>query len=323
MNRAWLAPLVPLYAAGAAVKNLAYDRGIARGRMLTEPVISVGNLSTGGAGKTPFVIYLARQLRARGLYPDVLSRGYGRTQFADAERVDPAGTANRYGDEPLLLARIAGVPVYVGDRRMDAGLLAEADAGYEERVHLLDDGFQHRQLARTVDIVLLHADDFTDRLLPAGNLREPLSSLKRAHFTVLRGEHRAFAKRIEHFTGKSPWIVNRSLQADFSGARPIAFCGLARPQEFFRDLRTFGITPAAEIIFPDHHRYTAADMRRLLNAAQEHGADGLVTTEKDAVKLPDAMIDTLQQSGNLAIARLVLSLEDEASSMDELTALLA
>lgn len=323
MNRGWFAPLVPLYAAAAATKNLAYDRGWLGGRVLAEPVVSVGNLSTGGAGKTPFVIYLARQLRARGVHPDVLSRGYGRTRLADAERVDPAGTAKRCGDEPLLIARSAGVPVYVGDHRIDAGLLAEADAGYEERVHLLDDGFQHRPLARTVDIVLLHADDFTDRLLPAGNLREPLSSLKRAHFTVLRGEHRAFATRVEELTGKAPWIVTRSLQLDFSGARPVAFCGLARPQDFFRDLRTLGIASAAEIIFPDHHRYTAADMRQLLDAAQKHGADGLVTTEKDAVKLPGAMTETLQQSGNLAIARLVLSLEHEAVLMDELMAMLA
>lgn len=323
MNRDWLAPLVPLYAAAAALKNLTYDRGLVRGRTLAEPVISVGNLSTGGAGKTPFVIYLAQQLRARGLRPDVLSRGYGRTRFAHAEQVDPAGTAIRYGDEPLLIARSTDVPVYVGERRIDAGLLAEADTGFEERVHLLDDGFQHRQLARMVDIVLLHTDDFTDRLLPAGNLREPLASLKRAHFTVLRSEHRAFAGQVEAITGKAPWIVTRTLRVDFAGVRPVAFCGLARPQDFFRDLRRLGIVPAVKIIFPDHHRYTAADMRRLLDAAQQHGADGLVTTEKDAVKLPAAMTDTLQQSGNLAIARLVLSLEDEAHLMDELMAMLA
>ncbi|HWZ13013.1 MAG TPA: tetraacyldisaccharide 4'-kinase [Acidobacteriaceae bacterium] len=323
MNRGFLAPLVPLYTAGAAMKNAAYDRGWLRQRALADPVISVGNLSTGGAGKTPFVIYLAQQLQTRGFCPDVLSRGYGGSRFVHAEQVDPAGAASRYGDEPLMIARSTGIPVYVGERRLDAGLLAEADAGEEERVHLLDDGFQHRKLARTIDIVMLHGQDFTDQLLPAGNLREPLSSLKRAHVTVLRTENRGYADRVAEITGRAPWILTRSLRIDLTAARPLAFCGLARPQDFFGDLRAFGITPAAEITFPDHHRYTAADMRRLLDAAKSHGADALITTEKDEVKLPVALTETLQQSGKLAIARLVLSLENEARSIDELVALLA
>ena len=323
MNRGFLAPLVPLYAAGAAIKNAAYARGWLRQRALADPVISVGNLSTGGAGKTPFVVYLAQQLQARGFCPDVLSRGYGGTRFVHAEQVDPAGAASRYGDEPLMIARSTGVPVYVGERRLDAGLLAEADARDEERVHLLDDGFQHRQLARTVDIVLLHGQDFTDQLLPAGNLREPLSSLTRAHLTVLREENREHADRVVEITGRAPWILTRSLRVDLAGARPLAFCGLARPQDFFGDLRALGIAPAAEITFPDHHRYTAADMRRLLDAAKSHGADALITTEKDEVKLPVALTETLQQSGKLGIARLVLSLENEARSIAELVALLA
>lgn len=323
MMRRLLAPLVPMYTAAAAIKNVAYDREWLRARSLAEPVISIGNLSTGGAGKTPFVIYLARQLQAQGWHPDVLSRGYGRAKSVQVERVDPAGAASRYGDEPLLIARSAGVPVYVGACRFDAGLFAEADAGAEERVHLLDDGFQHRQLARAVDIVLLHADDFSDRLLPAGNLREPVASLKRAQITVLRYEHREYATRVEKITGRAPWILKRSLHVDAAGDRPLAFCGLARPQEFFRDLRGLGIAPAVEIAFADHHCYAAADMKRLLDAAQQHGADSLITTEKDAVKLPSAMTETLERSGKLAIARLVLSLEDEARAIAELVALLA
>lgn len=326
MNRQWLTPAIPLYRAAVGVKNAAYDRGWLRPRALADPVISVGNLSTGGAGKTPFVIYLASQLRARGLRPDVLSRGYGRAGSAKAERaerVDPAGTANHYGDEPLLIQRATGIPVYVGARRLDAGLLAEMEAGEEERVHLLDDGFQHRQLARSVDIVVLHAQDFTDRLLPAGHLREPLSALRRSHVTVLRDEHREFAARVEALTGCAPWVVRRDLQVEANAARPLVFCGLARPQEFFRDLRAHGVTPVAEIAFPDHHRYTAADVRRLLDAAQKSGADGLITTDKDAVKLPPAMIETLEQRGKLAVAKLVLSLEDEERRITELIALLA
>ena len=323
MNRSALAPLLPLYAAGLALKNAAYNHGCLRSRMLTEPVISVGNLSTGGAGKTPFVIYLAQRLQERGINVDVLSRGYGRAKPAAVERVDPEGSATRYGDEPLLIARSVAAPVYVGARRFDAGLLAEAEARDEERVHVLDDGFQHRQLARAVDIVLLHANDFSDRLLPMGNLREPLSSLKRAQITVLRRDHFEHAAQVENLTGRVPWIVVRSLRVDSLGLRPLAFCGLARPQEFFRDLRALGINPAAEIAFPDHHRYTAADIKRLLDEARAHNADSLITTEKDEVKLPPTMTRSLEQSGKLAVARLTLSLEDEARRIDELMALLA
>jgi tetraacyldisaccharide 4'-kinase len=315
--------LLPLYAAGLAIKNLAYNHGWLRGQMLTEPVISVGNLSTGGAGKTPFVIYLAQRLRERGIKVDVLSRGYGRAKSVAVERVDAGGPATRYGDEPLLIARSIAAPVYVGARRFEAGLLAEAEARDEERVHLLDDGFQHRQLARAVDIVLLHANDFSDRLLPAGNLREPLSSLKRAKITVLRRDHIEHAAQVEKLTGRAPWIMVRSLRAGSPGLRPLAFCGLARPQEFFRDLRALGINPAAEIAFQDHHRYTATDIKRLLDEARARNADSLITTEKDEVKLPPTMTRSLERSGKLAIARLTLSLEDEAHRIDELVALLA
>jgi tetraacyldisaccharide 4'-kinase len=323
MNRTALAPLIPLYATAVAAKNTAYNRGWLHSRMLTEPVISAGNLSTGGAGKTPFVIYLARRLQQEGLRVDVLSRGYGRGKSATVERVDPNGTAAQYGDEPLLIARSTSAPVYVGTQRFEAGLLAEAEAGGEERVHLLDDGFQHRQLARAADIVLLHADDFNDRLLPAGNLREPLSSLKRAQITVLRREHIEHAARVQQLTGSAPWILRRSLRLESPGSRPLVFCGLARPHEFFRDLSALGVIPAAEIAFPDHHRYTAADMKRLLEEARKHGADSLITTEKDEVKLPAAMTESLEHSGKLAVASLALSLEDEARRIGELIALLA
>ena len=165
MNRALLA-LTPLYAAAVAAKNLAYDRGWLRAEHLRGPVISVGNLSVGGSGKTPLTLRLAELLRERDLAVDVLSRGYGRRSEATA-KVDPQGSAQNFGDEPLLMAR-AGVLVYVGDSRYEAGMLAERDAG-SPRVHLLDDGFQHRQLARNVDVVVLHRGDFADQLLPAGD----------------------------------------------------------------------------------------------------------------------------------------------------------
>ena len=184
-----LTPLELIYAAGLRAKNAQYDR--TEPARLKWPVVSVGNLSVGGAGKTPLVIRLAHLLRKRGFAPDVLSRGYGRASTA-AGRVNQAGGVKDFGDEPLLIARSAHVPVFVGASRYAAGMLAElGESDAAGHVHLLDDGFQHRQLARAVDIVVMHPADVRDRLLPVGRLREPLSSLKRAHIVVLRQEDAA------------------------------------------------------------------------------------------------------------------------------------
>ncbi len=180
MKRPILLPLVPLYAAGLALREMRLEHGWEPVRRLQHPVISIGNLSTGGSGKTPLTITLAKLLAARGLHVDVLSRGYGR-RSAVPLRVDPKGSADQFGDEPLLIAREAAAPVYVAAERYDAGRLAEDEftrqggelaAGQVPLVHILDDGFQHRQLVRDVDILLLSRDDWQDHLLPAGNLRE-------------------------------------------------------------------------------------------------------------------------------------------------------
>ena len=142
----------------------------------------MGNLSVGGAGKTPFFILLGQLLQARGIVFDVLSRGYGRASRGVAF-VDPNGSPCDFGDEPLLIARHLNVPVVVGEDRYAAGVAAEQKFG--PQVHLLDDGFQHRALARDFDIVLVTGDDLHDKLLPAGRLREPLAALRRADAVVL------------------------------------------------------------------------------------------------------------------------------------------
>src|SRR5262249_8054956 len=150
-----------------------YDTGFCSAE-LRGPVISVGSLSAGGAGKTPLVLLLGELLKQRQIPFDVLSRGYGR-KSKGVRLVDPAGEAAEFGDEPLLIARRPGVPVVVGENRYHAGLLAEQRFG--PQLHLLDDGFQHRALARDFDVVALTLVDLNDRLLPAGRLREPLTSL--------------------------------------------------------------------------------------------------------------------------------------------------
>ena len=164
-------PLSAIYGGVVGTRNALYDRGVLRTRGLQGGVISVGNISAGGSGKTPFVMLLGELLKSRGVKFDVLSRGYGR-QSRGVRLVDPAGLPQEFGDEPLLMARQLQAPVIVGEDRYEAGRFAESTFG--PQLHVLDDGFQHRALARDFDIVLVTPQDAKDKLIPAGRLREPL-----------------------------------------------------------------------------------------------------------------------------------------------------
>ena len=176
LRRPLLLPLSPLYGAVLAVKRQMFRAGRLKQQRLANVVISIGSVSAGGAGKTPVVMALAGMLRRRGYAVTILTRGFGRAPKT-IERVEPYGDAAWFGDEPVMMAQRTGVPVFVGADRYSAGLLAEqAEATGKIAVHLLDDGFQHRRLARDIDIVLLTEEDVDDALLPAGNLREPLSA---------------------------------------------------------------------------------------------------------------------------------------------------
>ena len=291
-------PLAGLYGAASALRNALYDRGVLASRRLARPVVSVGNLSAGGAGKTPFVIALGRLLLERGISFDVLSRGYGR-KTRGVLVVEPEGSAAEFGDEPLLIARRLGVPVIVGESRYHAGRMAEER--FPSQLHILDDGFQHRSLARDFNIVLMTAEDFRDRLLPSGRLREPLSSLGRADAIVLPTD-----AEFDHpvLRRKPVWRVERNIAVPSRLAAPVVFCGIARPRQFFTQVRTVGITPAAEVVFADHHSYGQNDVQRLVDMRVQVGADGFLTTEKDAVNLG-------KLQGNLsplAVAELNLTL---------------
>ena len=303
-------PLSAIFAAGVAARNALYDRGVLTIRKLTRPVVSVGNISVGGSGKTPFVIALGELLKGRGIDCDVLSRGYGRSGKA-AVIVDPTGFPEQFGDEPLLIARKLQSPVVVGADRYAAGLLAEKN--FQSKVHLLDDAFQHRRLHRDLDIVILSASDLEDTLLPVGRLREPLSSLKRADAIVSDlGESEAAeaasllstrrlnasweitktafkAKQAEsaplQVLPAEMWRIKRNLYLEAVPKKGLAFCGIARPHQFFGNLQELGLELADAISFPDHHRYSENDIEGLLRTAQKTGADGLITTEKDEINL--------------------------------------
>ncbi len=332
---AGLSPFAALYGAALAAKNLGYDRGWLRARGLEWPVVSVGNLSVGGAGKTPIVMELARLLRLHAVPVDVLSRGYGRADARRVERVDKHGDAGRYGDEPLLIARGAGVPVYVGASRWAAGRLAEREAG-AAGVHLLDDGFQHRELARTVDIVVVHPRDGSDRLLPAGRLREPLGALGRADFLVLREGDLCSETALRGMgLGKPVWRVRRTLipPPGVSG-NVVAFCGIAHPEEFFEGLRAVidaggnGRFPPSEhgavlrdtLAFRDHQHFGPRELERLARLGR--GASALLTTEKDFQRLPGSAREQLSAVAPLHAVPLRTELLDSEACIGALLALL-
>jgi tetraacyldisaccharide 4'-kinase len=325
---------VPLYAAGLAVKDGLRAAGVLRVSRLKWPVVSVGSLSAGGAGKTPVVIALADLLRPRGWNVDVLSRGYGRNENGVARvAAESADASIRFGDEPVLIARHARVPVWVGEERFAAGTAVEAASPQRKHgVHLLDDGFQHRQLARTVDIVLVTADDLDDALLPAGNRRERFAALRRADVIALRDEERVdIEPRLRKFLreGALVWSVQRRLMLPVpagqlsSGARPIAFCAIARPEGFWSMLKQAGCAAIKKLSFPDHHAYSAEDMDQLVEAARGCNATGFLTTAKDHVKLSREMIDRLREVGPLDVLKLEANFVDEAAVLRDLEARLS
>jgi tetraacyldisaccharide 4'-kinase len=299
-------PLTGIYAAASALRNSLFDRRVLAVRRLERPVVSVGNLSVGGAGKTPFVIALGELLKARDTRFDVLSRGYGR-KTRGVRVLEPNGSATDFGDEPLLISRRLDVPVVVGESRYEAGQVAETK--FAPQLHILDDGFQHRSLARDFDIVLLTERDFEDQLLPSGRLREPLSSLARADAIVLPAESAASDVALE---GKLIWRTQRRVTVPDAPAAPVVFCGIARPGQFFAQVRATGIRPAFEVAFRDHHFYSPRDIEQLLAARAKHSAAGFVTTEKDAVNLGPLR----PQLTPLAIAVLTVTLDNPAAVVD-------
>jgi tetraacyldisaccharide 4'-kinase len=258
------------------------------------PVVCVGNIGVGGAGKTPVALALARMLAAAGRNPHFLTRGY-RGREAGPVRVDPARHGARdVGDEPLLLA--AAAPTWVArDRAAGARAAAEAGAG----CIVMDDGFQNPALVKDLALVVVDGGyGFgNERVIPAGPLREPIAAgLARADAVVLVGEDTAEAGH--HFAGKpvlDARIVPEEAGQRFAGKAVVAFCGIGRPEKFFATMRALGAKVAEEMPYPDHHAFTDEEIMLVLEVAAKHRAVA-VTTEKDFARLsPDArrMIETL------------------------------
>lgn len=300
--------LSTVFGAGVAIRNALYDGRVLKVHRLSRPVVSIGNISVGGTGKTPLVIALGQLLKQRGIAVDVLSRGY-RRRSSEVAVVDPQGSPEQCGDEPLLIARKLHVPVVVGADRYRAGLLAEKQ--FNTKLHLLDDAFQHRRLHRDFDIVVLPAADLHDALLPLGRLREPLAALRRADAVVLTAKlDEADEQRVRNCmrAPENVWTARRVLELDQPAGKAVVFCGIARPEQFLSQLRALQVDIAATGQFRDHHRYSQKDIERLLKTKQDARAECFITTEKDEINL-GTFATRLEP---LHVARLRLALEPEA-----------
>jgi tetraacyldisaccharide 4'-kinase len=311
-------PAAWLFRAAVAARNAAYDRGLIAVRRLPVPVISVGNLSVGGTGKTPVVAALAAWLLEHGRRPAIASRGHGGAHArrrGAAPLVVSSGAAGgsiasalEAGDEPALLASLLpGVPIIVSPHRFEAGGLAVREHAAD--LILLDDGFQHRRLFREADLVTLDARGLPDGyLLPAGPWREPASGLRRAHVAVLtRAEadadweaarqaigalvpglpvHRARHVPVGLRRASPDGLGPRATLSGLEGVPIAGFAGLARPLDFRDTLESLGARVVAFTSFPDHHPFSREAIERLAGEARRAGASLLMTTAKDAVRLP-------------------------------------
>ncbi len=292
-----------LFGALVAARTRLYDNGILPIRRLNHPVVSVGNLTTGGTGKTPLVIELATQFRDKGYRPVILSRGYRRKSrgvVVVSRGRGPEIDWTQSGDEPQLMAvRLPGVAVVVGNSRLHAGKKAEEEN--LGNLFLLDDGFQHRRLHRDVDIVAIDPNEWAReaRLLPGGPWREPKSAIERAHAACVQAGPGlgAFEPDIPVFEVET--IVDglsrngRIVPVESLKHTPVtAFAGIAKPERFFNLLETEGLNVASRVAFPDHHAFRSSDLQRLAGPM-------LVTTEKDAMRLPGGDFYFLRISANI------------------------
>ena len=303
-----LQALARLYGGGLAVRSRLYATGIFRTRRLPCPVISVGNLTLGGSGKTPLAELVARIVAELGGKPALLSRGYGRQTRGVQIVSDTDGVklgARQGGDEPVLLAeRLPGVPVVVGESRYEAGRVALERCGAGALV--LDDGFQHRTLAKDLEIVAVAGRSpwGNGRLFPRGVLREPVEALRRADLIVVTNPSGPAARSAVAATlgrlGARAAVLTASSEPESARAMPdgrveppaalrgrrlLAFAGLAAPEGFTATLSAVGAGMAGFVEFSDHHAFTLDDIESLMRRAESAGAEALVTTEKDWVRI--------------------------------------
>lgn len=306
--RLFLYPFAWLFAVLVFVRNFLYDKGLAKVERLDRPVVSIGNLSMGGAGKSPITQDLARRLTEAGHAVAVLSRGYGREEAEQARQVHVDDSWRLSGDEPLMIARaVPKAVVCVGPSRFRAA----GAASVKPDLYLVDDGFQHRALARDLDIVLIDVKQGLPRLFPVGLFRESWSALKRADLVVLTrvdsgSSCETWRRRIEqHHPGipvlqaafrpaylVSPNSERLSLET-LRGKRVAAFCGIAQPSKFFNVLKSLGAELVLTYPLKDHQALDSAHRKKLSELVAAVDSEMVITTAKDAVKLENQVLSDM------------------------------
>ncbi len=304
--------LTPLYRLGVQTRLRLYRSGILRTHRLPHPVVSVGNLTTGGTGKTPLVMYLADALKRAGVHPAVLTRGYKGTAEKTGALVSDGSRIllrpEQSGDEAYLMAsKLEGVPIAVGRTRHQSARLIPGFAVDRKLVFLLDDGYQHLQIERDLNILVLDATDpfGGGKLLPRGRLREPFSAMARADLIVVTRAHLPFEQeeletqirlrnrlaKISYFYHDAVAIVEirtgqKAPVRHLFQKKVVAFSGIGNPEVFLKDLAHYQMKVVQQFSFRDHHQFTDDDLAGIGQAARSLGADAILTTEKDAVRLP-------------------------------------
>src|SRR2546421_3216710 len=343
-----LAPLGALYSAVTAARRALYKTGALKVHKINAPVISIGNITTGGTGKTPLVEWVARAVAREGRRVSILTRGYARKDarervvVSDGEHI--FANALEGGDEPRLLAEaLRGVASIISDADR-ASAARYAIENFKSDVFILDDGFQHLRIARDLDIVTVDATNpwGGGRLLPMGRLREPLRELRRANLIILTRSEQAqdvdsLRKQTERLSGGRPIILSRTRTRllrplDTTPERSTtessthrsslithrspsfaAFCAIGNPSAFFKHIQSNGYTLKLTRSFPDHHVYTQRDVDEIVSEAKQAGAEALMTTVKDAVKLHSLRFD---------LPCYVLEIELEFDDEEKLTAMI-
>ena len=331
-----------LYELVVRLRVAAYETQYLKQKRLDAVVISIGNIVLGGTGKTPMVEYIARYIKSEDHSVAVLTRGYGRESSgmrvlndpsrapdgAQAREVAGVNSHREYGDEPLMLARALGnVPVIINKDRREGGQWAEREVGAE--ILVLDDAYQHLALARDLNILLLDATDPFGgfEMAPFGRLREPLYGIKRADLVIITRADRPFDQGqvnaiIKYFCGDKVPVMYvyssitrlRHIETgeiyeakQFAGWNAAVMCGIGNPRAFADDILQFGMNIVSENFFSDHHAFTQEDLERVTQAARETGADAIVTTEKDAVRLEGLKLGDIP----VYAAQLEIQSEDE------------
>jgi len=307
--RVLMLPLVPVYALVTWVRNILFDNGTLKSEEVSRPVVSVGNLTVGGSGKTPLVIFLAELFKKAGLEPGVVSRGYGRSTKGYLLVADKTGvlrTPEESGDEIYQTAVECGIPAAVGEKRVEAATKLIGETGVGSII--LDDAYQHRWIKRDVNLLIIAQRFLVDEnplrrtLFPTGNLREPFRRARRADAVII---NRKFTEKkvipeglMRHFRDKR--IFNAFYEplyfvdiktgkhyepGDFTGQKSLCVGGIANPHSFFSALEQLKINTENKMIFIDHKAYTVKEVEKIRKAFYSTNAFSVVTTQKDAVKL--------------------------------------